>query len=209
MTRHRSPEEWIEIILDAAGELVSRQGYARLTMDAVAARAGVSKGGVYRFFANKRELALSLFRRLHSQQIDFDVDEAVARGLPLEETLFQLLFGAADEWREQHDHRVWLQILPETLWSEAFEREREALHRTARHKYARVVRGVLRRDGIAPPPGFDERLELALDLAVALFEGLCIQNPAGALQQRARLIRRFIHLMRDHALLGDGHAMEA
>ncbi|MEU1469699.1 TetR/AcrR family transcriptional regulator [Streptomyces sp. NPDC005761] len=50
-------------ILDACAELLDETGYEQLTTRAVAVRAGVPIGSVYRFFSNKRALADALARR--------------------------------------------------------------------------------------------------------------------------------------------------
>lgn len=46
-------------ILDATRELLARDGYARLTMDAVAERAGVGKAAIYRRHATKQEMVFA------------------------------------------------------------------------------------------------------------------------------------------------------
>lgn len=51
-------------ILDAAERVVIREGAAQLTIDAVAAEAGVSKGGVLYSFASKDALIDALYRRI-------------------------------------------------------------------------------------------------------------------------------------------------
>jgi AcrR family transcriptional regulator len=56
-------------------------------MEAIAARTALSKGGVYRFFANKREVALALYTRCYDEHLDFEIDDAVAWGLPISETI--------------------------------------------------------------------------------------------------------------------------
>jgi AcrR family transcriptional regulator len=53
-----------ERILDAAGELVSEVGSGRLTLDAVAERAGLSKGGLLYNFPNKDSLLQGMIERL-------------------------------------------------------------------------------------------------------------------------------------------------
>jgi AcrR family transcriptional regulator len=53
-----------ELILDAAEVLVMDTGAAHLTMDAVAARAGVSKGGVLHHFPTKTALIQAMLDRL-------------------------------------------------------------------------------------------------------------------------------------------------
>jgi AcrR family transcriptional regulator len=48
-------------ILDAAAELFSRSGYHGVTVDAIARRAGISKGNLYWYFKSKREIFQLLF----------------------------------------------------------------------------------------------------------------------------------------------------
>ncbi|MFG2870273.1 TetR/AcrR family transcriptional regulator [Streptomyces sp. NPDC048338] len=50
-------------ILDACAELLDETGYEQLSTRAVAVRAGVPIGSVYRFFGNKRALAAALAHR--------------------------------------------------------------------------------------------------------------------------------------------------
>jgi AcrR family transcriptional regulator len=58
-------------LLDAAGAVIRRDGPQSLTLDAVAAQAGVSKGGLLYHFASKRELLDALVARWLD---DFDRD---------------------------------------------------------------------------------------------------------------------------------------
>ena len=53
-----------EKILDAAAELVSEIGSGRLTLDAVAERAGLSKGGLLYNFPTKEALLQGMIQRL-------------------------------------------------------------------------------------------------------------------------------------------------
>jgi AcrR family transcriptional regulator len=52
-----------ERILDAAEAVVEAQGVGRLTLEAVAREAGVSKGGVLYHFAGKEELTVAMIAR--------------------------------------------------------------------------------------------------------------------------------------------------
>ncbi len=54
----RRGAETTEAILHAALDELSRRGYAALTMDGIAERAGASKATLYRRWANKQELLL-------------------------------------------------------------------------------------------------------------------------------------------------------
>ncbi len=57
-------------ILDAAYELLAGSGYAGCSVAAVAARAGVATGSVYRHFPSKAELIAELFRVVVSHEVD-------------------------------------------------------------------------------------------------------------------------------------------
>jgi len=54
-------------ILDAAEQIVLRDGAARLTMDAVAAESSLSKGGVLYNFASKDDLITGMITRLNDR----------------------------------------------------------------------------------------------------------------------------------------------
>ena len=60
-----------EAILDAVDVLLARYGYRKMTIDDVAAEAGVGKGTIYLYFESKEELVLS--------HVDRIVDRVVAR----------------------------------------------------------------------------------------------------------------------------------
>ncbi|WP_454195698.1 TetR/AcrR family transcriptional regulator [Nocardia sp. Marseille-Q1738] len=47
-------------IVDATRELLAERGYAGLTVDAVAARAGIGKAAIYRRYATKQEMIFSV-----------------------------------------------------------------------------------------------------------------------------------------------------
>ncbi|MFG3103755.1 TetR family transcriptional regulator [Streptomyces sp. NPDC048182] len=59
----RRSAERLARILDACAELLDEVGYDGLSTRAVAQRAGVPIGSVYRFFGNKRQMADALARR--------------------------------------------------------------------------------------------------------------------------------------------------
>ncbi|MGV9777595.1 TetR family transcriptional regulator [Streptosporangium sp. NPDC003464] len=53
----------MEEILDAAEQVIAEVGYAEMTTNAVAARAGMSPGSLYQFFRNKDEILQGLLSR--------------------------------------------------------------------------------------------------------------------------------------------------
>jgi AcrR family transcriptional regulator len=58
--RKRQPDVTQQRLLDVAGELVTESGVMALTLDAVAKRAGVSKGGLLHHFPSKHALLLAM-----------------------------------------------------------------------------------------------------------------------------------------------------
>jgi len=52
-----------DLLLDAAETVAAREGVARLTFDAVAAEAGVSKGGLLHYFSSKEHLIEAMVQR--------------------------------------------------------------------------------------------------------------------------------------------------
>lgn len=56
-------------ILSAAADLILAQGFDRMTVDAVAARARVGKATVYRRWSKKEDLAVAAMAHLYSQDV--------------------------------------------------------------------------------------------------------------------------------------------
>ncbi|MFD9410670.1 TetR family transcriptional regulator [Streptomyces sp. NPDC059989] len=65
-------------ILDACAELLDETGYENLSTRAVALRAGVPIGSVYRFFGNKRAMAIALAHRNLDRYADGIADRLAA-----------------------------------------------------------------------------------------------------------------------------------
>lgn len=59
-----------QAILEAAREMLIDEGYSRLRLEHVAARAGVGKSTIYRRWASKEELALELLMELATPYLD-------------------------------------------------------------------------------------------------------------------------------------------
>jgi AcrR family transcriptional regulator len=71
-------------ILDAAAELLAERGYAGCSVAAVADRAGVATGSVYKHFPGKAELVVELFRGVVSREVDAVRKAAELPGDPAE-----------------------------------------------------------------------------------------------------------------------------
>jgi AcrR family transcriptional regulator len=90
-----------ERLLDAAVAVVRRDGAQALTLDAVAAEAGVSKGGLLYHFKSKRDLLDAMIARwLDQWQSEFDAEEAAGEGFPAAFVRTSHLGGAPTEERQ-------------------------------------------------------------------------------------------------------------
>src|ERR1700724_1080781 len=69
-SRRRRKAERPGEILEAAFTEFARNGYAATTLDAIAERAGVTKGTIYVYFENKEHLFISMVRELTKATLD-------------------------------------------------------------------------------------------------------------------------------------------
>jgi AcrR family transcriptional regulator len=65
-------------LLDAAYDLVVKQGYGAVTMDAIAAKAGSGKQTIYRWWPSKADLVLDALQDWAQNEIDIAETETVA-----------------------------------------------------------------------------------------------------------------------------------
>jgi TetR/AcrR family transcriptional regulator, cholesterol catabolism regulator len=86
-----------DAILEAAQELMVDQGYAEMSMDDLAARAGVSKATLYQHFPSKEELAINVIVRSmqHGENAIRSQDPALPAIVRLERVMRQAIAGRA------------------------------------------------------------------------------------------------------------------
>lgn len=76
--RKKQPELVRAMLLEAAAQIVTEQGTHHLTLDAVARKCSVSKGGLLHHFPNKQALLNGLFDAL-LQKLDQHIDTQMAK----------------------------------------------------------------------------------------------------------------------------------
>jgi AcrR family transcriptional regulator len=87
--RQARGERRIELILDVAAQVFAEVGFEAATTNAIAARAGMSPGSLYQFFANKDAIAEALAARF-AERLRATREEAFApevAALPLDELI--------------------------------------------------------------------------------------------------------------------------
>jgi AcrR family transcriptional regulator len=75
--RRRDPQKLRAALINAASTLIAEQGLARVTVDAVAKAAGVTKGGLFHHFPSKQALIAGVQDSMLAQA-DATVDAAMA-----------------------------------------------------------------------------------------------------------------------------------
>ncbi|GAB4216040.1 MAG: TetR/AcrR family transcriptional regulator [Roseiflexaceae bacterium] len=87
-----------QAILAAASELLARDGFAAVTVEAIAAHAGVSKATIYRWWPNKAAVVTESFLERSAPQIEFAATESVRENLRVQmRRLVQLLAGTSGQ----------------------------------------------------------------------------------------------------------------
>jgi len=76
MNQKRSTQETRDLIFAACGQILRREGLARLTLEAVAGEAGLSKGGLLYHFPTKVALLEALFQH-HIDRFNRDLQRLV------------------------------------------------------------------------------------------------------------------------------------
>ncbi|MDQ0422890.1 AcrR family transcriptional regulator [Peteryoungia aggregata LMG 23059] len=75
--RKKQPEQVRRALLDCAAQIAAEQGASAITIQAVADRAGVTKGGLLHHFDSKQALLAAVFADL-LEQMDREIDRTMA-----------------------------------------------------------------------------------------------------------------------------------
>lgn len=137
-------------ILAAAVELLAEHGYTGCSVAAVAERAGIATGSVYRHFEGKAELVVELFRGVVSREVAAAREAAELPGAPADRVA--AVFETFAERALKAPRRAYA-LLAEPV-DPPIEAERIAFRRVFRDLAARhISEGV--RAGLLPPQDAD------------------------------------------------------
>lgn len=173
-----------ERLLDAAGEVIEERGYAGASVLAVADRAGVAAGTLYRHFSSKEELLVEFFRVACDREL---AAVAIAGAEPADsdaERIANLLEKFAE--RAMRRPRLAWALLAEPV-DPLVEAERLVYRERFR---ALVAEQLLRAIAAGEVPGQD------VELTAAALVGGCAEVLTGPLRGRAEhspaALRRFV-----------------
>src|SRR5438874_2958853 len=128
-TRRLPPAERRRTLVHAASQLFAERGYDYVTLDEVAARAGVTKVIVYRHFDSKKALYLTLLAA-HRDELLKTLTEGMAVERPLEDRV-QVVADAWFAYVEAHPF-AWTMLFRDTTGDPEIRAFHETMRDTAR-----------------------------------------------------------------------------
>ncbi|HUO85719.1 MAG TPA: TetR/AcrR family transcriptional regulator [Thermoanaerobaculia bacterium] len=138
-----------ERILDAAEDLLGRFGYRKMTVDDLAAAAGLSKGAIYLHFQSKEDIALARIDRVIGELL-VELERLARSELPaakrLREMLITRVLFRLDRVRS---YRETIDQLVAAIRTRLLEARREH-HRREAELFAAVVRDGIRSHELRP-----------------------------------------------------------
>ena len=184
----RTADETRRVILEAAYELFYRHGFARVGLDAIAARAGVTKRTLYYHFRSKDDL-LAAALESHSEL-------ALARirhwggGLPADlEGAIEILFARLGKWAggPRFEGAGYTRLAMEL--ADLQGHPARAIARRHKSSLEAWLAGELERRGAAEPAGAARQVLMLLEGAVAL---MLIHRDAGYIHSAAEAAKRLV-----------------
>ncbi len=134
-------------ILEVARRLLDDSGYLGLSMDAIAAELGYSRGTIYNHFSCKEEIIIAQAIRTMNQRTNMFRRAASTSGRPRQR--LSAIGVAAELFVRLHpDHFAVEQLIRSaSIWDKTSEKRRRAMH-LAESQCMAIVAGIVR-DGIA------------------------------------------------------------
>jgi AcrR family transcriptional regulator len=149
LTRPQQVERNRDRVLVAARKVFGESGYAKASLDAIAERAGFSKGVVYSQFDSKADLFLALLeQRIAARAAQ---NSAAAEEPDPAAALAALLRTADPRTREERDwQRVLIEFRAQASYDRALTRRYAALHERTVEQLATVLAALCGRAGVDP-----------------------------------------------------------
>ncbi|MGE0357343.1 MAG: TetR/AcrR family transcriptional regulator [Burkholderiales bacterium] len=200
--RTRDPERTRERILDSAQALILDSGFSATTVDALVARAGITKGAFFHHFGSKSDLALALVQR-YAALDRAHLEENLARAEklasdPLQQVL--ILIGLYEEQFEAMDEPFPGCLFASYIYeSKLFDAATLDVLRESTLLWRKVMRAKLEEVAAVHPPLRPVDMESLADLFYSLSEGAFIMTKTlgdkSLLARQARHLRTYLDLL--------------
>ncbi len=179
MTMNGKSQQRKEEIISAGAVVFDAQGYAEATMEDVARQAGISKGSIYNYFRNKKDL----FRQVFADVFAAD-EEVFSRISDSGAPTLEKISGLVEAWYQRLDEYVRIGRLLLEFWATAAREERageasnwlSSMYSQRREMLSQVLAEGIRRGE------FDRQFDpsAAAALIISLLRGITVQAIIGA-----------------------------
>lgn len=146
LSREESREITRQRLLDAAAEVIPREGYQGASVEEIAAAAGFSRGAFYSNFSGKDELFITLLRQV-SDQKHAEVDAIFTEGGSAEVMRAKLRDFYAQMCREKLKFVLWTEAKVHAVRDAEFRRRLVELERQTRERITCFVERYCREAG--------------------------------------------------------------
>ncbi|UCF66268.1 MAG: TetR/AcrR family transcriptional regulator [Acidobacteriota bacterium] len=190
-------------LLDAAEEMINRQGFAATSIDQIIDKVGMTKGTFFYHFKTKNELARALIERFAAADQQF-LRSSMERAEKLSDDPLQqvLIFvGLLIEVGEQLDANPQPGCLFATYCYERglFDEETHRVIADAMMSWRRVLGGKLRAAAEQHPPKTEADLDSLADMLTVVFEGAFVMSRSisgpGVFAAQLRHYRAYLQLL--------------
>ena len=163
-----------QILVEAAAQVFSKQGFANTRVSDISQHAGVGKGTVYEYFSSKEELFFAVFQWLNVE-IRSRVDASVDDGTPARDVLSAIFLTSAEIISE---HREIFSMNLE-FWAasrgSAFEDQFSSACRSLYREYRTLTADVIRRGQLNGEFRPDIDADQLATVIVSALDGLGVQ----------------------------------
>ncbi|MEO8808503.1 MAG: TetR/AcrR family transcriptional regulator [Burkholderiaceae bacterium] len=182
----------VKAILDATARILVERGFAAVTTNAVAERAGVSVGSLYQYFPNKDALISALHAR-HSEQMMAVIQRALTKAMDatLDEALAGLIEATVEAHRVDSDlHRV-LELQPSAMEMASLKGDYLVVMEE------RIVALLARHRSVITAPDLKLAAFMLMHSAHALIHAVVLERPRGvslkaATQEIVRMMKGYL-----------------
>jgi AcrR family transcriptional regulator len=169
----------VERLLDAAEAILTRSGLERATVPAIARRARMSVGNVYKRFPDKDALMRAVYQRFFARSLEQNREVLTSErwaSVPIREMLQAIVHGIVDGYRE---HRALIRALllyAETHPDPGFRREAETLRRET---MARLEQLLAARGSELMHPAPERAIRLAVAVIALALQSVVLSDRCG------------------------------